>query len=457
MSNLHFVLVIVCFMTALIACVIIGGYGPTVYHYRQVDTYRCPYNITTFDEDLGCEGLNLAKPNTTWSGEIQNLDKLNQEIRLRATIRNKLWQSQAISVDQEFIVKISGKDDIDAIWRPIQENLHVRRISCSQGNEFCSNLTLAWDLYIRHPFYQFNISTPNAGEFLGNVYFNFIFVNHAYTRFELWFRFVFLIITFIVIVIFAHRLRLNSFLYWEVEQKWTMVILFGLLLYNNPFYPLELIVEHWFPIFVNRVLYGTFIVILLLFWLVMLDAFRLHDPSQMKFLTFYLPKLVLLGLFWAFAVTVFTWAQLQLLDDPAYLTPDKPSFLGVSVVLLVLVLIYLLWLIGVVCRACAENRRTHFLHGPVIFFAVFTFLVTLTVIGGLIFGVFSSRYDNSASFVSYLTLFNLYCYVLAILYSPSERKILDPRNQPGVMRLPEESNENEPGSVALDEIQETRV
>lgn len=45
---------------------------------------------------------------------------------------------------------------------------------------------------------------------------------------------------------------------------------------KDPFYALELIVSNWFPMFLNRLLYGSFLLILLLFWLVMFDGIRYH-------------------------------------------------------------------------------------------------------------------------------------------------------------------------------------
>jgi len=285
---------------------------------------------------------------------------------------------------------------------------------------YCDNFTLAWDLYIRFPFYQFNVSILDASDFLGDVFFTFIYVDHSYTLFELWFRFTFLFITFAVFIIYAHRLRTFHWHDWTLEQKWTALILFGLMAYDNPFYPLEVLVNHWFPIFLNRLLYGTFLVMLFLFWLVMFDGIRYQEPSQRKFLTFYLPKFILVGLFWFFAVTVFTWGQLQLLNDPSYQTPsDLPGFIAVNFLLLLLLVIYVFWLLIVLCRVCGDNRTLPYIHVRTRFFGVFTLLVTITVVLGIIYGAVGEGLNNSAEFLSFLSLFNLYCYTLAFVYLPA--------------------------------------
>jgi len=248
------------------------------------------------------------------------------------------------------------------------------------------------------------------------------------------------------VILYAHRLRTFHWSEWTLEQKWAAVILFGLMAYNNPFYPLEVLVNHWFPIFLNRLLYGTFIVILFLFWLVMFDGARFQDPSQKTFLWFYLPKVILVGLFWFFAVTAFTWAQLQLLNDPSYGTPtDKPGFIAVSFFLLLLVVVYAFWLVVVVCRACGDRRTLPYIHVRVRFFGIFTLLVTIVVVSGVIFGAVGSRYNNSAEFLSFLSLFNLYCYTLAFVYLPARGQVSQTQSHSdkiGMVRLEEDDSDS---------------
>ncbi len=108
----------------------------------------------------------------------------------------------------------------------------------------------------------------------------------------------------------------------------------------DPFFPLEILVKGWFPIFLNRVLYASFIVLLLFFWLIMFDGIRKvvthceltltehKEAVHRTFVNFYLPKVLLLGFLWVAGVTVYTWAQLQQINDPAFSTSSElPGFL----------------------------------------------------------------------------------------------------------------------------------
>jgi len=84
---------------------------------------------------------------------------------------------------------------------------------------------------------------------------------------------------------------------WSVEQKWVAILLFGLIAYNNPFFPSEILLHGWFPVFIDQVFIASFLFLLLIFWLVLFDGIRKYQPEQRGYLTFYLPKIVYVGFF----------------------------------------------------------------------------------------------------------------------------------------------------------------
>jgi len=235
----------------------------------------------------------------------------------------------------------------------------------------------------------------------------------------LWFRFTFLILTFVILIIYVVRLRKFAWSYWTFEQKWTLILLFGVLFYDNPFYPFELLIDGWFPIFLDRLLYCSFIMLLLYYWLVTLDGIR-TEPQRITFKTFYLPKILLLGVAWVCIMVVFVWSSLFAANNPTYSAVDDiPGFIFFEVVLLVLVVIYLFWIVYIVCRACADIKIIPALGSRLKFFAVFTLIVLAIACGGVIFGFLQPNTNNAAQFLTYLGLFNLYIYVNAFLYLPA--------------------------------------
>lgn len=55
----------------------------------------------------------------------------------------------------------------------------------------------------------------------------------GFTQIEIWFRFIFLLFTFIVTCWFSHTLRRYVVYDWSIEQKWMSVLLPLLLFYNS--------------------------------------------------------------------------------------------------------------------------------------------------------------------------------------------------------------------------------
>lgn len=55
----------------------------------------------------------------------------------------------------------------------------------------------------------------------------------GFTQIEIWFRFIFLLFTFVVTCWFSHTLRRYIVYDWSIEQKWMSVLLPLLLFYNS--------------------------------------------------------------------------------------------------------------------------------------------------------------------------------------------------------------------------------
>ena len=228
-----------------------------------------------------------------------------------------------------------------------------------------------------------------------------------------------------VIIIYVTRLRKFPIKHWTIEQKWGAILLFFLMFYNNPFFPLEILVSGWFPIFLNRVFYASFVVLLLLFWLSMFDGVRYEQSQsrnkQLTFKRFYLPKIILVGLFWICGIVLYTWSHLQQLNHPAYESRNEmPGYIAFQIIMLLLLIIYIFWLVFVICRSCSDSKLLPYLGNRVKFFGVFTLFIILTVVAGLLFtGIAGSTFNNASEFTSFLALINLYVYTLSIVYLPS--------------------------------------
>jgi hypothetical protein len=108
--------------------------------------------------------------------------------------------------------------------------------------------------------------------------------------------------------------------------------------------------------------------------------------------------------------------ELRSLDDPQYNeTKDDPNFTFFLVAELILAVLYLFWMVFIVCRACVEARTFPLLGVRLRFFALFTLLVVGIMLMGFILEFFVPTTAVSGSpmaLLSYLALYNYYVYVL---------------------------------------------
>jgi len=401
MSITGFVLTFIAFFVAFILCVIVGLFGPNV------------LSSLTPDPATG-----LSQPGNVWTATVNGLSKLNQQFLLICRIDNDENQLHGIDKEIDFNISMSGKVGLNTEWKRIVSAIHKHRVVCGQNYTSCNSVLLVHEPYIAYYGYQFNISILSPDSFIGNVTFTFSYMNDNFTLFELWFRFVFLIISFAIIVSFAIKLRGYAWRDWTLEQKWIAVLLFGLLAFNNPFFPIEILVDSWFPPFLDIIFTVTFILFILLFILVIIDGIKLEERER-EFKKFYLPKLFILGLLWIAIVGVFSWQEYNELIDPTIAIEQTTIIIGFEIVMLILVLCYFFWLLYAIFRACGLDSKKAFLKRRLRFFLFFSIIVIIIIGFGILFEVYQ-RPESAAEFLAFHSLCNLYIFVLAVVYLPSK-------------------------------------
>ncbi|XP_051544424.1 transmembrane protein 181-like isoform X3 [Myxocyprinus asiaticus] len=329
----------------------------------------------------------------------------------------------------------------DASVMHISDNVHNknRTLHCAAHQEVCDEIIVLHLGYLNYTQYQINISFRNLDDLkanIKNVTFVFKMYNTTFSQVEIWFRFVFVVMTFIVTCMFAHSLRKFSMRDWGIEQKWMSILLPLLLLYNDPFFPLSFLVNSWFPGTLDAFFQALFLCALLLFWLCVYHGIRVQ--GERKFLTFYLLKLIIVGLLWLSAVTLGIWQTVNELQDPTYqYKVDIQNFQGMKIFFLLVVGLYVLYLVFLVVRACSELKNMPYTDLRLKFLTALTLVVLVIsmVILYLRFGSkalqdnfvaeLSTHYQNSAEFLSFYGLLNFYLYTLAFVYSPSKNALYD--------------------------------
>jgi len=429
--NLHtlsvrgFVLIFVIFVLSFVTMILIGHFvGPNVF----VDSPEYTTNLA----------LN-------WTGSITDLSKLHQQLILGMQVHKDGFES--VEVDEKVTLLISIEGGVNkngsVLWTPISTDMmHTQAIKCPPDLQLCNYIIIAYEPYLSWTAYKYHVSLLNvegpAAFFISNTTFWFSYINDAFTVFELWCRFIFLAISFSLFLVFIFKLRSYHWRDWSVEQKWVTVLLFGTFAYNNPFFPLTILLSGWFPVFFDIALFASFIVLLLFFWLVMFDGIRQEDTKR-SFLKFYLPKIVILGLFWLSLIVGLTLFSLYERDDPTTVVEVQGYITFFQISMLIAIIGYSCWLGYIVCRAIVSMGSMPFLGVRLKFFGIFTLLIFLVTVGGVIFGALSPIRENAATFVAFLSILNFYVYTLAFVYYPSGGLTQEELEQRiGVTRLEED-------------------
>jgi len=181
---------------------------------------------------------------------------------------------------------------------------------------------------------------------------------------------------------------------------------------------LKILVEGWFPPFLDIVFTVSFIFLILLFILVIVDGVKLEERER-SFKVFYLPKIVLLGFFWFAVVVAMSWAEYNELIDPTITIQQSPVVITFEIMVLIVLLLYFFWLSYATCRACGLDTKKAFLKRRLRFFLFFSASIIIIIGFGILFDYFQHP-NNAAEFLSFHSLSNLYVYVLAIVYLPSK-------------------------------------
>uniref|UniRef100_A0A8B9IQZ3 Transmembrane protein 181 n=1 Tax=Anser cygnoides TaxID=8845 RepID=A0A8B9IQZ3_ANSCY len=338
------------------------------------------FGLTVF---IGIAGKNVLKPFNLSSPPL-------------STYNQQLWLTCVVELDQHDVslkrnvtmtVKVLGVvKDGSTPYVNNQVHNRTRLLSCAQK---CSEIIVAHLGYLNYTQYNIFVSFEDLNKltYVKNITFTWKTYNPTFSQVEIWFRFVFVVLTFMVTCLFAHSLRKFSMRDWGIEQKWMSILLPLLLLYNDPFFPLSFLVNSWFPGMLDDLFQSLFLCALLLFWLCVYHGIRVQ--GERKCLTFYLPKLFIVGLLWLAS--------------------------GMKIFFLVVATTYILYLLFLIVRACSELRNMPYVDLRLKFLTALTFIVLVISIVILYL----------PEFLSFYGLLNFYLYTLAFVYSPSKNALYE--------------------------------
>uniref|UniRef100_A0A665WZB8 Transmembrane protein 181 n=1 Tax=Echeneis naucrates TaxID=173247 RepID=A0A665WZB8_ECHNA len=413
LSKRHFVLVFVVFLVCFGLTVFIGIAGPQIITEQEHSGDQLPAKNTG--------PFNLVSPPLT-------------------TYNQQLWLTCVMQVENSNVGDFQQPFEINVDFKGVMQDASVAHINKVHQKSRtlhcrtkCDEIIVLHLGYLNYTQYQATVKFNGLENITYEIKVKFVWktYNSTFSQVEIWFRFIFVVLTFIVTCIFAHSLRKFSMRDWGIEQKWMSILLPLLLLYNDPFFPLSFLVNSWFPGTLDAFFQALFLCALLLFWLCVYHGIRVQ--GERKCLTFYLPKMIIVGLLWLSAVTLGIWQTVNELQDPTYLyNVDIVNFQGMKVFFLIVVALYVLYLIFLIVRACSELKnmpysdlRLKFLTALTLVVLVISMVILYLRFVSSLKGWYSLTPDIPAEFLSFYGLLNFYLYTLAFVYSPSKNALYD--------------------------------
>eukprot|EP00794_Sanderia_malayensis_P000509 gene509-1156_t len=345
LTKRQFVLVFAGFFTCFSITFIIGLAGPHI----------ISENITTARQ-LNPKVNLLTGP---FQMESVMVTVFNQQLWLLCQMQISGLRKKSFVLQKDFqvSVEILGRNK-DSSYKIISHAFHNRTRTLKCTAKGCDHFVILHMSNIVHPSYQITINFHNlvlpSIIHLRNILFSFKYYNAEFTQIEIWFRFVFLVLSFTVTCLYAHTLRRFSLREWTIEQKWMSILLPLLLLYNDPLFPINFLVHSWVPMAIDSVFQVSFMAALLMFWLCAFHGIR---QSERRFISFYLPKIFIVGLMWICGCVLLGWQQHNENRDPSYQYKiDIGHFLGLKIFFFIVGGIYMLYLLVLLIKAYIELR-----------------------------------------------------------------------------------------------------
>ncbi|KAF6213312.1 hypothetical protein GE061_011030 [Apolygus lucorum] len=366
MHKREFVMVFLCFYVCLGLAVFIGLAGPPI-------TTETVYKGTEILKKHNSTGAIHSGP---FLMPTPAFTTYNQQLWVIAVIKANIEDD---SVDRPFHVTVAidahdeKKSTVVTIIHPDRAHNRTHHLHCE--NHECDQVTILHIGYINYPHYVFTVRFYGLESFnthykIKEVTFHFKSYNPGFTQIEIWFRFIFLLFTFVTTCWFANTLRKFPVHDWSIEQKWMSCMLPLLLFYDT---------------------------VAMAVWQ---KSNELQDPTysyKLDTSNFYNAKVaffICISLYVVYLLCLILRAYSELRSMPFF--DMRLKFLTLLMLMVIAISITI-----TVMRFGVTELEDNFVSE------------------------LSTKYNSSAQFMCFYGLLNFYMYTMAYVYSPSKKTIFD--------------------------------
>ncbi|KAG5178203.1 Wnt-binding factor required for Wnt secretion-domain-containing protein [Tribonema minus] len=262
------------------------------------------------------------------------------------------------------------------------------------------------------------------------------YVNDAYTKFEMGWKYFFVVVTFVAALLprwgYYMKLRTTRRSTWSFQQKWTLTLLIGLFWFNDPFFAARVYSEGgtqlgFTAFYMLCVL--AFMSMLLLWWLCVFSDMVLigaregagggqGSALQLHGRCYWAPKAILVAGITLVNAGAYFYYRYTKTVSPEYdgVSDAKTQAKVFAGLLGTLMAVYLVWLAVAILRGCVYVQRLS---------AAYQFLYSITMVTFFIsiVGVFTAAFypwsTSGITFLGFHGLYNLYIWTLAFAYAPT--------------------------------------
>jgi len=394
-----------CAACVLLVALLVGLFGPNMFEITSYSAYNCLGNSHEWDNST-CTGVQLFK-GQTWLKVSPVLKPLNGYLALWFTPLLAAPQHTDGDVDVQLRVDIYGKQDVgEDLWHHVKEYSVNDVVTCSDERQQCKPITIMDQQNLQFAIYQVHVKIVSWDHtyLFGDAELQFVRYNVNYSLLELSLRSLFITINAILLVKFLLVMKGTLWLGWTNRQKILLLLLGGLLVFNNPLFGLQFIFHEWFFRYVDAFFTATFIPVYITFFCSM-DKHK--DKFRECVSNFCANIAIVLTACWALVYIMwFTWMKFW---DPLLTTTDVyPSKHPLLIIHGIPLVALLYWV-----PLCLFILPTRSLRYPKGMNLIITLTWSLSCIGAS-WGTYHDPFGHNAAVVIYfLTFYNVAIWLLA--------------------------------------------
>jgi hypothetical protein len=359
-----------------------------VFPQKWSQTFQLDMTLHRLGSDLSWSGDKDVKIKILWQGAMKYIDVPKEEVK---------WELIA----EDTVVRTG--------------NFATNKVDSSSIVTFKSS-SIIYEAYFFQVIFVDTNTNPDALAFLSNVSFLIHYEAAGWAQYELGFKTAFLVISIAVAIVYRLLLssvkrRLRSY-----EQNQILILSVGVIFYNNPLFWLEYVLPRHFFAWADTVFQMTFIALLLNYWLVTFDGMRQDPPFAFK--KFYLPKMILVGIYWAVGVAAYLGIQGKEWSDPLFNWYQDRSLTTFALAYTILAgLMYLGYLFYLLAMGLTQD--TSLTNRQKVTFAFHAAVVLMVLIGSFVGSATSSMASRPSDYIYFFAVFNGYVWCLVYMYSPT--------------------------------------